>query len=121
MDRWESIYNFWSSFGIPAYEENSVPDLQDLTFPYLTYQASSAGFDESASANVSVWTKNTSWAQADALSDSIETALKDGGQVLHYDGGLIWITPGTPFAQNMGDPSDDRIKRKLLSVQMNFA
>ena len=39
MDRYEAQYAFWSSFGVPAYEQNSVPDLDDLTFPYITFEA----------------------------------------------------------------------------------
>lgn len=121
MDRYEAQYNFWSSFGVPAYEVNSVPDLDRVTFPYITYEAAAAMFDNDVQLNASIWTRTTSWLQADTLSDAIETALKDGGQILHYTGGTIWITADNTFAQNMGDPDDDRIKRKLLSVVLHFS
>lgn len=120
MDRWEAQYSFWASFGVPVYEANSVPDLDEVTFPYITYDARAAGFDGDVLANASIWTRGSSWAQADGLSDAIESRLKNGGETVAYDGGLIWITAEAPFAQSMGDPDDDRIKRKLLSVVLHF-
>jgi len=121
MDRYEAQYNFWSSFGVPAYEQNSVPDLDDVTFPYITYEAIATPWDGDASINASIWTRSTSWLTADTLANAIMTAIQDGGQVLHYDGGMIWITAENPFAQSMGDPDDDRIKRKILSCVLHFS
>ena len=120
MDRYEAQYAFWSSFGVPAYEENTVPDEDDITFPYITYEAVSSPWEGDALISASIWTRSTSWLQADTLADAVETALKDGGQILHYDGGIIWMTAESPFAQNMGDPEDDRIRRKLLSCTLHF-
>jgi len=121
MDKYEAQYNFWSSFGYPAYEENSVPDEKDVTFPYITYQAVSSTFDSDAVVNASIWTRSTSWLDADTIANAIEADLKNGGHVLQYTGGIIWVTAESPFAQSMGDPDDDRIKRKLLTVLCHFA
>lgn len=120
MDRFEAQYAFWSSFGVPAYEVNSVPDLDTVSFPYITYEAATAPFDADVSITASVWTRSTSWLQADTLADAIETALKNGGQVLQYTGGVLWVTTDTPFAQHMGDPDDDRIKRNRLAVTVHY-
>lgn len=120
MDRWEAQYAFWSSFGVPAYEASSVPDRDDVTYPYITYEGASAQFDGDVMRNASIWTRSTSWNTADTLADLIESRLKDGGSIISYSGGMIWITAETPFAQSMGDPDDDRIKRKLLSVVYHF-
>lgn len=121
MDKYEAQYAFWSSFGIQAYEENSVPDLDDVTFPYLTYEAISGLFDGDVAATASIWSRSASWLQADTLANIIEARLKDGGEVIRYDSGMIWVTAETPFSQNMGDPTDDRIRRKLLRVVWHFA
>lgn len=121
MDRYEAQYNFWASFGVPAYEENSVPDAKEVSFPYITYNAVATPFDGDVVINASIWTRSTSWLTADTLADTIEAELKDGGRVLPYTGGMIWVTAETPFAQNMGDPDDDRIKRKLLTVALHFS
>lgn len=120
MDRWEAQYQFWSGFGVPAYEQNSVPDADDVTFPYITYQAASSGFGGVSYLSASIWTKSTSWLTADHISDLIEDTLKDGGVFFPYDGGAVWFTLGDPFSESMGDPSDDTVKRKLLSVIVQF-
>ena len=120
MDRYEAQYNFWSSFGVPAYEQNTVPDLDDIEFPYITYEAVSSPWEGQTIINASIWSRSTSWLEADTISNAIEAAIKDGGQILHYDGGTIWMTPEDPFAQKMGDPDDDRIRRIYLSVVIHF-
>lgn len=120
-DRWQALSEFWNSFGVTAYEENSVPDADDVTFPYITYQAAASPFGGRYAANASIWTRSTSWLEADTLSDAIEARLKNGGEVVRYAGGIIWITAEDTFSQSMGDPGDDRVKRKLLSVVYHFA
>ena len=124
-DRWEAQYGFWASFGIPAYEESSVPDRDELQrlgiTNYITYQPMSAGFDRDTSGGASIWTRSDSWYQADTLADTIEARLKNGGEVVPYTGGMMWITAEAPFAQNLGDPDDDKIKRKVLNVVWHFA
>jgi hypothetical protein len=44
MDKEQAIQNFWSQFGIPAYDENSVPD--DLRYPFITYSVSTDMLDD---------------------------------------------------------------------------
>ena len=39
MTREQAIFDFWNSFNIPAFEENSVPTGEDApAYPYITYQ-----------------------------------------------------------------------------------
>lgn len=120
MDRWEALYQFWSSFGVPAYEENSVPDLDQVTFPYITYEAKVGGWEEPVACTASIWDESYSWAAADRLSDTIESAIRLSDPVA-YNGGMyrVWIGD-TPFSQNMGDPDNDKIKRKVLNVNFEF-
>lgn len=120
MDKWQALYSFWNGFGCEAYEQNSVPDRDDIEFPYITYPAASGLFDSGTSVMASVWTRSTSWELADSISDAVEHALSHGGKTVRYDGGLIWITAGQPFSQSMGDPSDDKVKRKVLTVYYAF-
>lgn len=126
MDRWQAQYEFWNGFTldgetVKAYEENSVPDASDVTFPYISYQAMTGGFNGDASVNASIWDRSTSWEKADRLADAMEAELANGGKVVPYTGGLMWFSAGMPFAQAMGDDSDDMIKRKLLTVTIHFA
>lgn len=120
MDRWEAQYKFWSGFGVPAYEQNSVPDADHVVFPYITYEAVSSEFNEDASPYASIWTRSTSWASADRLSDLIEGSIRGGGAIVEHNNGILWITANAPFSTSMGDPNDDMVKRKLLSVTIHF-
>lgn len=124
MDRWEAQYAFWSSFGVPAYEENSVPTGDKRpNYPYITYQATVGGFNTNSFVNASIWTRSGSWSTADGLAEAIQEKLggrAGGGYVQRYDDGGIWITAEDNFAQSMGDTEDNMIKRKLLSVVLRF-
>lgn len=120
MNRWEAQYAFWSSFGIPAYEENAVPDQKELTYPYLTYQGVSAPFDSNTFVNVSVWTRSKSLATVTEITDNILKRFEDGKAEVRYNGGGFFITPESNFAQVMGDESDTLIKRMILSVVIHW-
>jgi hypothetical protein len=118
MDKWQAQHSFWSSFGIPAYEEHSVPE--DATFPRITYEAATSTFENLVSITASIWTRTTSWTQADTLADSVERYIKQMG-CPEINGGRYRVFIGqTTFAQRMDDPNDDQIKRILLNVQFEF-
>ena len=121
MDRYEALYSFWSSFGIPAFEENSVPTSGDYPkYPYITYEVSTGGFNSDINVNGYIWTRSNSWMSADKISDEIESSLKNGGVLIPYDGGALWITAEDNFTSNMGDLSDNMIKRKILNVVLHY-
>ena len=111
-----ALYNFYSQF-LPAYEENSVPD--DAVLPYLTYSMLTDDFGAEIALTVSVWYRETSWANCNAKTREIETAVSAGGVILPCDGGGIWLKRGTPFAQNMAD-DDDQIRRKYINLTAEY-
>ena len=42
----QALYNFFSGFELPAYEENTVPTGKNApTLPYITYATATSGFD----------------------------------------------------------------------------
>lgn len=118
MTKAAAIYQFWSGFGLTAYEENTVPS--DAEFPYITYQLVTDGFDREVASAASVWYRGTSWTEANAKTEEISARIGLGGKIIQCDGGRIWIKRGQPFAQNMGDESDDLIKRKYLNLSVEF-
>ena len=118
MTKAAAIYQFWNSFGLTAYEENSVPD--DATFPYITYQLVTDSFDREIPLTASIWYRSESWAGINAKTDEISQKISRGGKIIPCDGGAIWMKRGQPFAQNMGDESDDLIKRKYLNITAEF-
>lgn len=118
MTKAAAIYQFWNSFGLTAYEENSVPD--DASFPYITYQLVTDSFDREIPLTASIWYRSESWTAINAKTEEISSNIGLGGKIIKCDGGRIWIKRGQPFAQNMGDESDDLIKRKYLNLTFEF-
>ena len=126
MTKAAAIYQFWNSFGIKAYEENTVIDADEdgnpvePTFPYITYQLVTDSFDREVAATASLWYRGESWTAINAKTEEISAHIGLGGKIIKCDGGRIWIKRGQPFAQNMSDESDDLIKRKYLNLTFEF-
>ena len=118
MTKAAAIYQFWSSFGLTAYEENTVPD--DAAFPYITYQLVTDSFDREIPLTASIWYRSESWTGINAKTEEISQEISRGGKIISCDGGAIWLKRGQPFAQSMGDESDDLIKRKYLNITAEF-
>ena len=118
MTKAAAIYQFWSGFGLTAYEENTAPE--DAAFPYVTYQLVTDSFDREVAATASLWYRSESWTAINAKTEEISAHIGLGGKIIKCDGGRIWIKRGQPFAQNMGDESDDLIKRKYLNLTFEF-
>ena len=118
MTKAAAIYQFWNSFGLTAYEENTVPT--DAIFPYITYQLVTDSFDREIPLTASLWYRSESWTAINAKTEEISQTISRGGKIIHCDDGAIWLKRGQPFAQNMGDESDNLIKRKYLNITAEF-
>ena len=118
MTKAAAIYQFWSGFGLTAYEENTVPT--DAAFPYITYQLVTDSFYREIPITASLWYRNESWTAINAKTEEISQKISRGGKIISCDDGAIWLKRGQPFAQNMGDESDDLIKRKYLNITAEF-
>lgn len=122
MTKAEAIYKFWSQFGLPAYEENSVYSFDKKPeFPYLTYELNTDGLSEYATPlSCSLWYRSSSWVQANAKAEEVSKKIGLFGTVLKCDSGYIKLMRGTPFCQSMGDSSDDMIKRNFFNILAYF-
>lgn len=118
MNKMQALHNFWSSFGLKAYDENSVPE--NVEPPFITYEASSDSFGNTLLRTASLWYRSSSWESVTAKEKEISETITRGGYMIPFDGGTIWLQRSTPWAQRMGDPSDDMIKRIVLTVSMEF-
>ena len=107
MDAEQAIHSFWSSFGLTAYDENSVPD--NAAMPYIT----------SVNLSASVWYHSTSWAAPTAKAHEIGNYISMGGITLPTDNGIVWIKRGSPFYQRLGD-DDKNIKRVYINIQAEY-
>ena len=118
MTKAAAIYQFWSGFGLTAYEENTVPN--DAAFPYITYQLVTDSFDREIPLSASLWYRSESWTAINAKTEEISQKISRGGKIISCDGGAVWLKRGQPFAQNMGDESDNLIKRKYLNLSVEY-
>lgn len=122
MTKAAAFHTFFSSFGLDAYEENSVYSLEGVpAFPYLTYEVQTDVFgDYDAAISASLWYRTrSSWREANAKVEEISKFIGDG-KMYEVDGGYILFMRGSPFSQNMQDISDTQIKRKVLNFRVRF-
>jgi hypothetical protein len=117
MDKWGALQRFWSSFGLTAYDETTVPD--DAALPYITYEARTADLDEEVALTASLWYRGNTWAEISQKAEFISNSI-GGGTGVRYDNGRLWVTKESPFAQRMSEPSDANIRRIVLMVSAEF-
>lgn len=118
MTKAEAVYAFFSSFGIPAYESGSVPD--GAGFPRITYDLVTGDYGQEVSFSGSLWYRSDSLAAISDKTDEIAKKITLGGILLPCDRGHIHLYCGTPWAQMMGDPDDEKIRRNLLNFTARF-
>ena len=114
MDKWQAIQSFWEGFDIPAYDQNSVPD--DAVAPYITYEAKTADFENALPLSGSIWYRSSSWRDISKKADQIADSLK---KIIKIDGGYLFITRGSPFAQRLND-QNDTVKRVYINLMVEF-
>ena len=120
MTKEQALTKFWESFGLAAYDENSVPSGENKpSYPYITYNVITGSFGSDISLTASLWYKSSSWAAITNKADEISRAISLGGVILTYDDGAIWIKRGDSFAQRMDDPNDS-IRRIYLNINAEY-
>lgn len=125
MNKAAALYQFFSQFELPVYEENSVYDGDEPpVMPYMTVQLNTGAFDSELNGqplNVSLWYRSDVWSACNAKSEEISRAIGRHGTVLKCDGGYILIRRNdSNFAQSMGDLSDDMVKRKYINLTVEY-
>ncbi len=117
MNKWQGLQAFWESFGIPAYDENTVPD--DAALPYITYEAAVGSFGDNVPLSASVWYHGTSWADISQKVEEISQALNGWKLVGLGNRQYIYLRKDGVFAQRMPD-ENTLIRRIRLSLSAEF-
>lgn len=117
-DKWLALKEFWSSFKIPAYEENSVPDSAEM--PYITYEARTANFENEIQMQGQIWYFSRSWEDISKKAGEIATAIGYGRKIIPIEGGYLSIRQGSPFAQRLSELGSDMVRRIIISVNCEF-
>lgn len=114
----KALYDFWSSFGLPAYPENNVPYSNDgvnpVDPPYITYRITRPEWRTQVSTYARVWYKDTSYKDITEKVDQIESRIGEG-LMLSTDSGFILLFKDLNFCQF--EPTEDsRLKVAYLSL-----
>ena len=117
MDKEQALHSFWNSFGIPAYDETSVPD--DTVGPYITYSVATGSLGDVIGLTATIWYSGTSWADVTKKKNQIAEAIGLGGKILELDNGYIWLNRGYTFAQRLTGQKDS-VRAYYLQLNAEF-
>jgi hypothetical protein len=125
MDKAMAINTFWNSFGLSAFNEQSVPDIdpatqKELKPPYITYDVVLDNFGREVAMSAMLHYRDTSWRAINYKVEEINTAIGRGGKWLHFDDGACIIHRGQPFAQPLSDANDYLIKQFVINISCEF-
>lgn len=123
MDKAQAIHLFWSSFGIPAYDQSTIPNADSSDHrpepPYITYDVIEDSLGTPVALSGSVWYRSNSWEEITKKAEKIAESIGYGHKIIKIDGGYLYITKGSPFAQRMSD-EDDTIRRIYINLMVEF-
>lgn len=126
MDKAQALHRFWSSFGIPAIDEQSAydtPVLEQLgiDYPYITYEVAVSNLGEPQQLTASIWYRSTSWAGAEAKAKEIASFIGYGGKVIKVDGGFlkIMLPYASPTYSRMASDID-AVRRIAFNISVDF-
>ena len=116
MNKWDAQQAYWSSFGLPAFNELTVRD--DAQMPYITYQFVNGEIDGVVNASASLYYRGTSWGPICSKVMEMEPIVD---RQVPIDGGVMKVRkPERNFAQPMNEPSDNKVRRMVLTVEIEF-
>ncbi len=119
MNKAQALHMFWSSFGLDAYDESTVPSgTGSPKMPYITYDVKEDNIGNEVGLTGSVWYRSSSWEAATLKAEEIAEKINETMPV-KIDTGYCWIKRGSPFAQRMSD-EDDSVRRILINITVEF-
>lgn len=119
MTKAEALKDFFSSFELPAYPFEQVPN--ETTYPWLTYEFTTSDFlSGEVNALVNLWYHTKSETIPNAKVEEIGKRIGLGGILLLCDDGAIWVKKGSPFSISITDQADSTIKRRQLNVSLEY-
>lgn len=117
MDKAQAINAFWNSFGLPAYDERTLPE--SVKMPYITYEVGTASLDEPIILSGNLWYNGNSWQaisqKATEIEEYIQTMIP-----IKIDTGRVFITKGTPFSTRLDEPEAPLVRRILINIGVEY-
>ena len=119
MSKATALYQWFSSFGLTAYEESNVK--VGTKPPYLTYTYKTGEFGGGEVALVvNLLYQTDSNVAPDAKAEEIYARIGRGGVKIPVGDGAIWLKRGSPFCQAIAEPSDANIRRRYINITAEF-
>lgn len=112
-DAGQTWQDFLESFGLPVYDESTVPD--NATLPYITYAWTATELEAPTSLPVSLWYRSKSWKDITQKAEQFFDGIGYGGKSIRTISGYLWILRGSPFYQRVTD-EDDGIRRIMMNI-----
>ena len=126
MDKAQALHLFWSSFGIPAIDENSAYDTNVLEqlgigYPRITYEVGESNLGEPQMLTASLWYRQTSWAAVEAKAQQIAAFIGWGGKTVPIDGGYMrfMLPRDTIIFRRMADENDS-LRRIVFNISVDY-
>lgn len=114
---YEAQQAYWSKFGIPAYNELTVPEELRGRYPYLTYQAVEGSLDGQLTASAALYYRSMSWEGITNKVTEMKPLIND---MVPVQGGYMKVRkPAAHFAQQGTDP-DPAVRKMVLTVEVEF-
>lgn len=116
-----ALQAFWAGFGIPARDENSVPDDAMTRFEghYITYCSITGSEGDRIPIYGSIWWKASSWDAITEKCNQIAKQIGRDGVRIPFVGGVLWIVRGVPFSTRMTD-TDDTVRRVYINLTAEY-
>jgi hypothetical protein len=108
-----TLKTFFSSFGLPAYTLDSVPD--EVELPYITFPLIEPEWNEQASFYCQVWYPKRQLGDLLTKADQIVAAIGTG-KIFPMENGYVVVYPSTPLIQVM---HDDHTQSVYISLIIN--
>ena len=108
-----AMKTFASSFGLPAYSMDTVPD--DVTLPYITFPVKEPEWNQKTTWYLQGWYRTKSNAELVAKADEILREIGTG-LIISMEGGYLVIYPETPLVQFI---VDDDTRSFYLNLSIN--
>lgn len=120
MDKWQAQQQLWESFGLPAYDELTVPD--DAVMPYITYEAVAGNLGAATQVAVNLWYRSNKWAEISQKAQQIATEIDQLPSSIKIDGGRmrVRLPDGVTWGDRMEEPSDRGVRRIRIAVEIEF-
>lgn len=115
------LQDFYSSFGIPAFPEQQVPDTDEngnaLQPPYITYRLVAPTWRGNVTHYARVFYRSFSLTEVSAKADEIVARIGEG-ITLKSEDGYVTLAPDEPYIQFQ--PTDETPEYKIIRINMEM-